>query len=420
MPLYDYKAKDRNGHTVTGTVDAPDEHAAAGMIRELGHLPMDIREARGRRTGPAHHTGSGFQIPTQNGPIPPQHGEAGNAFARYLIYPIWTGVNLKMLALFYRQLATMLAAGMSLSEALRSLSSRTRGRFGVIIAEMRDDVSQGRPMSGAMMRYPKVFSRLQIALVRAGESGGLLERMIDRIAAYLEYELKIRALIAKALIYPVIILIFAWLAYICVPVMSVLVKDGFVPFIVIVWPPILRGLIWVIGIIVVLKLIFQFYTPRLIWDSVKVHIPIVGGNARKIALSRFSNALAVLYAAGMSMVDSVDIAADACANLYMGRAIKYAIPALQSGRGLTESLTRTRVLSPMVLDMLAVGERSGDMDATLQKAAEYMDSEVDASIHKIGIALFVLMILIAGFIVGSIVIDFWRKLYDAIMGAAGQ
>jgi len=404
MPLYNYKAKDRNGETVTGTVEAPDQHAAAGAVRELGHLPMEIREARARRAG---------ETPTE-------HGEAGNAFARYLIYPIWTGVNLRMLALFYRQLATMLAAGMSLSESLRSLGSRTRGRFGVIIAEMRENVSRGGPMSGTMMRYPKVFSRLQTALVRAGESGGLLERMIDRIAAYLEYELKIRALIAKALIYPLVILIFAWLAFVCVPVLPTLVKEGFAPFITIAGPPILWGIAWVVGTVIVLKLVFQFDVPRLVWDTIKVHIPIVGGNARKIALSRFSNALAVLYAAGVSMADGVDIAADACANLYVGRSIKYAIPALQSGRGLTESLTRTRVISPMVLDMLAVGERSGDMDATLQKATEYMDSEVDASIHKIGIALFVVMILIAGIIVGRMVVDFWQKFYSGLKGAVDQ
>lgn len=401
MPLYEYKAKDRDGQTVSGTVDAPDQYAAAAAVRELGHFPMDIREARARRAGP-------------------QNGEAGNALARYLIYPIWTGVNLKMLALFYRQLATMLAAGMSLAEALRSLENRTRGRFGVIIAEMRENVSCGGPMSAAMMRHPKVFSRLHTALVRAGETGGLLERMIDRIAGYLEYELKIRALIAKALIYPIIILIFAWLASICVPALPKLVNEGFTPFIHIVGPSLLQGLIWVIAIIVVLKLVFQFYAPRLVWDCVKVHIPIAGANARKIALSRFSNALAVLYAAGVSMADSLDVAADACGNLYMGRAIKCAIPALQSGRGLTESLARTRVISPMVLDMLAVGERSGDMDATLSKATEYMDGEVDSSIHKIGIALFVVMILIAGILVGSIVVGFWQKFYSSLAGAVNQ
>lgn len=401
MPIFDYKAKNRAGTTVTGTVDALDEHSAAEMIRELGHLPMDIRAAR---------------VTAQ----PQASAEAGSAFARYLIYPLWTGVNIKMLALFYRQLATMLAAGMALSEALRSIENRSRGRFRIIVAEMRENVSGGGRLSDTMVRYPKVFSRLQIALVRAGEGGGLMDSMVDRIALYLEYEIKIRALIAKALIYPVVILIFAVLVQATIPHVLVLVNSGFGPFFVLVWPSLSVWVVRILAIIVVLKLVFQFYTPRLIWDCVKVHIPVVGGNARKIAMSRFSRAMAVLYAAGMSMSESIDLAAEACANLYISRAMKYAIPAIQSGVGLTEALTRTGAVSPMVLDMMSVGERSGSTDAVLQKVADYMDDEVDASVHKIGIALFVLMILIAAVVVLMVAIRSYTGMFNAEMKAGGQ
>lgn len=400
MPIFDYKAKDRAGTTVMGTVDAIDEHAAAEMIREMGHLPMSIAVAR---------------LSAQ----PRQSAEAGSAFARYLIYPLWTGINIKMLALFYRQLATLLNSGMALSEGLRSIGSRTRGRFGVIMDEMREHVSNGGRLSDTMIRYPKVFSRLQIALVRAGERGGLLERMIDRIALYLEYEIKIRALIAKALIYPMVILVFAVVMQVTIPHIQVLIYQGFAPFFALVWPSLGGWILRVLLIIVVLKLVFQFYTPRLIWDCVKVQIPVVGGNARRIAMSRFSRAMAVLYAAGMSMSDCIDIAADACANLYIGRAMKHAIPALQSGVGLTEALTRTGAVSPMVLDMMSVGERSGSTDAVLEKVADYMDDEVDASIHKIGIALFVLMILIAAVVVASIVIRFYTGYFSKMLGSQG-
>lgn len=396
MPVYDYRAKDRSGNTVTGTVSAVDERAAADMIREMGHLPMDIHAGREAR-------------------VAQQSTEAGNAFARYIIYPLWTGVNIKMLALFYRQLSTMLGSGMALSEALRSIGHRTRGRLGVIIAEMQENVSRGGPMSATMSRYPKVFSRLQIGLVRAGEGGGLMDQMVERIASYLEYEIKIRALIAKATVYPIIILISALVAFICVPHLEVLVNDGSGPFFALIWPGLRAWILWFIVIIVVMKLLFQFETVRIVWDCVKVQFPGVGGNARKIAMSRFSRALAVLYTSGMSMAESIDIAADACANLYIGRRVKFAIPGAQSGVGLTESLTRTGAVSPMVLDMLSVGERAGSMDTVLQKVADYMDEEVDASIHKLGIALFVLMILIAGVVVGYIVIKFFMGFYGKLV-----
>ena len=185
-----------------------------------------------------------------------------------------------------------------------------------------------------------------------------------------------------------------------------------------VWPALRAWTLGCIGLIVFLKLLFQFDSARLVWDCVKVNIPFVGGSAHKIAMSRFSRALAILYAAGLSLAQGVDIASDACANLYVGGKIKYAIPAIQSGKGLTESLARTRAVSPMVLDMLAVGERAGSMDASLQKVSDYMDGEIDAAMHTLGIALFVLMTLAAGAIVGYIVIEFWNRIYGGIAGLA--
>ena len=121
----------------------------------------------------------------------------------------------------------------------------------------------------------------------------------------------------------------------------------------------------------------------------------------------------------MPLSESVDVASDACANLYIGRGMKYAIPALQSGQGLTESLASTRSVSPMVLDMLAVGEKSGSSDAVLQKVSDYMDEEVDASIHKLGIALFVLMLLAAGGVVGYIAIQFYTGYFNNVLGSQG-
>lgn len=399
MTTFSYKAKDRAGNTVTGAVEAATASEAAGMVREMGHLPMDIQEAGAGRAESAASR------------------EAGSAFARYFIYPLWTGVNIKMLALFYRQLATLLASGMPLSQSLDSIGRRQRGRLGIIVQEMRENVTGGGRLSDTLVRYPRIFSKLQIALIQAGEAGGLLEQMVERVATYLEYEIHIRDLLSKALIYPIIILLFAWLAFHVVPVLPLLMERGFAPFIAVVGPPVLRQLCGFLVLVIVLKLVFQFEIPRLAWDYAKSNIPVLGGNARKIAMSRFSNAMAVLYAAGMSMAQCVDIASDACANLYLSRSMKCAVPAIQSGQGLTESLSRTRVVSPMVLDMLAVGERTGSTDAVLRKAADFMDAEVDSSIHKIGIALFVIMIVVAGIVVGSIVIGFWGGFYSGLSGA---
>jgi type II secretory pathway component PulF len=380
MTTFNYKAKDRSGKTVTGTVEAATASEAAGMVRELGHLPMDIRAVGARRAESAAPR------------------EAGSAFMRYFVFPLWTGVNIRALALFYRQLATMLAAGMTVSEALRSAGSRTRGRLGVLIAEMRDSTLKGGRMSEVISRHPRVFAPLQVHLIRAGEESGTLDGMVDRIATHLEYELTIRRMVSKTLFYPILIL----LAIMLIPHSpTLIVGGGFLPFVREVWE---SNRLLIEGLIVALiacKLLLQFKPVRLVWDTVKIVPPVLGTAAHKIAMSRFSKALAILHSAGLPLAQCVSISADACANLAVGEAIRRAIPAIQAGEGLTESLAKTRRVSPMVLDMLVTGERTGSMEIVLSKVSEYMDSEVDATLHKVGLALFVLCILIAGGIVLS-------------------
>lgn len=401
MTIFDYKAKNSAGATVVGTVDAADERGAADAIRAMGHLPMSITAAK--KTAQ----------PKANAP-------QGNIIARYLLYPVWTGVNIKMLSIFFRQLSTLLASGMSIAEALRSISTRMRNRLGTIADEARNDVSGGGKFSDSLSRYPHVFGRLQIALITSGERAGQLDTMADRIAQSLEYEIKVRGLIAKALFYPVLVLIFATLVSLIIPYASVLVNDGFATFFGLVKPTLIHWALWVGALVISIKLIFQFSIPRLIWDAIKVNIPIVGANAHKVAMSRFSRSMAILYAAGLSMSESVDIAADTCANLFVARGLKRAIPAIQSGAGLTDSLSKTKAVSPIVLDMISVGERSGSADTVLEKVADYMDEEVDASIHKMGIAIYVLMILVAAGLVGSIAAKFFLGYFESLLGAARQ
>lgn len=401
MSSFNYTAKDRSGNTVNGIIDASDERLAAAMIREQGYMPVTIKLAH---------------LP---GAPKPVSDEAGSALERYLVSPLWTGVNIQQLYFFYNQLATLLAAGMTLSEALRSIGSRSKGRLRRIIDEAQNNVQRGGRLSETMSRYPKVFNNLQISLVRVGEGGGMLEQMINKIASYLEYEMGIRKMIVKATIWPVITLIFALFISICLPYIQILINQGFAPFLKATWPQFRVAFFGSIGTVVILKLLFQFDIVKLMWDSIKIQPPVIGTCARKLAMSRFCRALAVLYSAGMPISESVNAAADACANLAIGRGIKYGVPALQAGQGLTETLTKTRAVTPLVLDMLHTGEQAGNMDAVLQKSADYIDDEADATIHKLSIALFVLMILIAGVIVGMMVIKFWGGYYNDMLKVTG-
>jgi len=395
MPLYHYKAKDKSGATLFGEVDATDEHEAAAQVRELGLFPMDIRAMQ-----------------ASSRPRQVVAADTPGMFSR-ILHSFWTGVGLRQLALFYRQMATLLNAGVAISDALNSTRARTRGRLQAIIDEACDGVAHGKPMSETMIRYPWVFSDLQLALVQAGEHGGMLEGCIDRLATYLEYELRVRRLIVKALFYPCMILAFVVL----MPVVVKLIRPEaakmlpYDPVELLAWyGP------WLIAGWIVTRIAFQFEAPRAAWDALKTAPPLIGTAARKIAMSRFCRAFGTLYEAGLSHMQCVAIAADATANRHVARKLRSAIPSIQSGNPLTESLAATGALMPNVIDMLAVGEKTGDYNSVLQKISDYLEEEVDSTIQKLGIVIFVLSILAAGVAVAMIVVKFYSGYFGSMLG----
>jgi type II secretory pathway component PulF len=285
---------------------------------------------------------------------------------------------------------------------------------------MKDNVQRGQPLSDTLDKYPRVFSPLQTSLVRVGESGGMLDEMMDRIASYIEHELKIRRMVAMATFYPVLVLCFALFMMVALPHIQELVSGSAATFFALIGPAILRVLAVAVIVIVSLKLLFQFQTVRLVWDSVKVLPPLVGTACRKTAMSRFSRALALLYSAGLGMPEALSAAADASANLYIASGVKKAIPAIQRGEGLTASLGATRALTPMVMDMLTTGEKTGSTDAVLEKVADYMDEEVQITIQKLGVVLFVGMIVAAGVVVAVIAASFYGGYFNSLLNSQGQ
>lgn len=396
MPKFAYKAKDSDGNTVTGELEANNERDAAILIREKGHWPIEIRRA----------TGAGAPTPHR----------FWSRLGYYVIEPIWTGVNIAQLALFYRQLATMLGSGMSLTEALNSIGRRTRGRLGRIVREAAVRAQGGCPLSETLARYPRIFTSFQLSLLKAGETGGLLERMVDRIATYLEWELTIRRRIAAATFYPKLLAV----CILVIPLFPTLVLRGPASFLLAVYSNIRSVVLGLVGFIIAIKLVFQFESTRLVWDFVKLQFPVLGWSAHKIAMARFSRAMSALYAAGVSIAECVSIAADASGNVYLARRLKGTIGRLHAGESLTTSLSASRALSPIVLDMLATGEKTGATDVVLDKVADYMEEEVDATLQKVGPVLLVVGVLIAGFVVGMMVVNFYSGYFSNLLGGVGQ
>jgi type II secretory pathway component PulF len=398
MKKFVYKAKDNEGNTVSGELEAEDERSAAAMIRQMGCWPIEIRAASSLS---AVHS---------------VQARSGHGLAYYLVEPIWTGVNITQLAFFYRQLATLLGSGMTLGEALVAVGKRTRGRLGRIVREAAVQVQHGRPLSEILARYPRVFGSLQLSLLRTAESSGALDRMVDQIATYLEYELTIRRRIATATFYPKLLVV----SIIFIPLLPTLVLKGGKAFLGQLYLNVGSLFLKLLALIIGLKLLFQFESTRLVWDFVKLKFPILGWTAHKIAMSRFCRALAILYSAGVPIAESVFAAADASGNVYLARKLKHAVSGLRAGKTLSESLASTRVVSPIVLDMVTTADKTGETDAILSKVADYMDEESDATLQKVGPVLFVVSILLAGIWVAFTAVQFYARYFTNLLGGYGQ
>lgn len=383
MPTFTYKAKDRNGGTVDGLLDAPDTKAAAGMIREMGYWPLDIRQQGGENV---QKTRSGESV-----------------FA-----PIWTGVSVRSLAVFFRQLSTMLEAGMSLSEALDSLGrQKGMGRLPKIALVAAEHIRDGGLFSDVLARYPRTFSSMQMGLVRAGETGGMLDSMIGRIADYLERELALRHKFSRVTFYPKLIAVFIIAAILFVSRINDIIAGGWPVVWSILWNKAVPVALGVLGAYIVLKLLLTVPPIRYVWDDIKLSFPVLGWVTRKLAMSRFSTALSVMYSAGVPISHAVELSSDSLGNEVLRRKVLQSVPRLQSGGNISDALRQTGGVPEFVLGMISTGERTGSMDQVLDKVSEYYDSEAETTIEKSGYLLFVLLIVAAGVVVAYIVLNFY-------------
>ncbi|MGC8784878.1 MAG: type II secretion system F family protein [Armatimonadota bacterium] len=383
MPVYRYTAKNQQGGTVTGLVEAEDTRRAAGIVREMGLLLLDVRPERA--------------VSTQ---------QAEQAVMQKVVYPVYSGVSVRDLAIFYRQLATAVRAGIPIHRALLSVAENTgKPRLRRVVQAVVNELMQGKPLAEAMSRHPHVFDDLQIALIRAGEEGGLLENMLERLADYLERDYKLRLKIRAGTFYPKVLL----LAGIFIPKIPVLVVGGgLIPYLreTVGWAaPILLA---VLAIVAVVRILLQIEPLREAYDSLKLMIPGIGGLVRQLAMARFSRAMAALYSAGVPLPRTIAISALAADNYYLTKHLRRAVAEVEHGQSISEAFRRTGVMPPLVLDMLQTGESTGNVDAMMDKVAEYYEQETDVKSGQAVIVLSVGVYLLIALWIASMIISFWQ------------
>jgi type IV pilus assembly protein PilC len=402
MPDYKYRGTKRDGSSTSGVMTAANKNELATILKRQQITPTKMSEK-----------GKEFNIPT-----------------------FGSGVNSKELAIFTRQFSVMIDAGLPLVQCLEILASQQENKtFQKVLTATRGQVEGGSTLSTAMRSSPKVFDPLYTNMVEAGETGGILDTILQRLSTYIEKNVKLQRAVKSALVYPIgvltvaggVIILLLWKV---VPIFATLFAglgvDLPLPTKIVVGLSNFIGsifglliLVAIAGIIIGLKVWYGTPSGRYAIDATILKLPVLGLLMRKIAVARFTRTLGTLISSGVPILEGLDITARTAGNAVVERALFKVRKSLEEGKSLTEPLKDSEVFPGMVTQMIAVGEQTGAMDAMLQKIADFYEEEVDAAVKDLLTALEPIMIVFLGVVVGGVVISMYLPLFSLIGKLAG-
>jgi type IV pilus assembly protein PilC len=403
MAIFKYSAKDNTGRLISGVIEADTDGMVIDRLRDMGFFITSL-ERTVERTDV-------FQA----------------------IQGLF-GIGLKDLAIFSRQFSTMVNSGLSLVRTMSILEQQTTNRrLRVIIAAVRADVEAGRPLSDAMGRHPKAFSSLYVNMVKAGETGGVLDEVLDRVATYLEKEQALRAKIRSAMVYPLLLSAAAlgglfFMTIVILPQFENLFKElgggGTLPLPTQIAISISVGIrrFWYLGIAATAGLVFlgrryiQTADGRMRFDRFKLKMPVMGELNRKIVVARFTRTLGTLIASGVPIMQSLEVVSKAIDNTVIGSAVDAVRASIREGQTIAIPLQFSGVFPPMVVQMAKVGEETGQLEQMLQKVADFYDVEVETTVASLTSLLEPLLIIFMGAVVGSMVIALYLPIFALATG----
>jgi type IV pilus assembly protein PilC len=403
MPVFTYKGTNRTGGAVAGELSAANKTELQSLLRRQQITPTRVSEK-----------GKEFNLPTFGG-----------------------GVSAKELAIFTRQFSVMIDAGLPLVQCLEILASQQENKtFQKVLTGVRGSVEGGSTLSAAMKQYPKVYDPLYSNMVEAGETGGILDTILQRLSTYIEKNVKLKAAVKSALIYPVGVLTIAGgvitlLLWKVVPIFATLFAglgvDLPLPTKIVIalshFVGSIFGLLIFVGLFAsVFGLKIWYGTPsgRMALDTVVLKLPVLGILMRKIAVARFTRTLGTLISSGVPILEGLDITAKTSGNAVVEKSLFQVRKSLEEGKSLTEPLKESEVFPGMVTQMIAVGEQTGAMDAMLQKIADFYEDEVDVAVKDLLTALEPIMIVFLGLVVGGVVISMYLPLFSLIGKLSGN
>jgi type IV pilus assembly protein PilC len=395
---YDYKVRDRSGNMVTGQLVGDSEGLVMAKLREMGMTPVEVKRAN-----------AGLKMEIN---LRPGH------------------VKLKYLSIFGRQFATMVNSGLPILRALAILADQTESKeLQKVLTQVRIDVEQGASLSGAMSKHPKAFNDLFLAMVKSGETGGVLDTVLLRLADTIEDEVELRRKIKSAMTYPIavvalVVLLMSAMLFFVVPQFQSIYATlgGTLPLptrVLLGASNGARKYWYMVGLAIFgFSFFFRRYkntaAGKATIDAVKLKVPIFGSLFHKTAIARFSSTLGMLLRSGVPILQALEIVSETVNNSVMSKAINDVQGSVREGESIARPLSRHAVFPPMVVQMLAVGEETGAVDTMLDKVADFYNSEVSAAVDSLTSLIEPLLIAVIGGAVGAAVVALYMPMFNII------
>ncbi|MBN2256168.1 MAG: type II secretion system inner membrane protein GspF [Deltaproteobacteria bacterium] len=403
MPVYEYRALNDRGKKVKGIIDADSLIAARQKLRETSIFTVDLKESTA--------------------------GDKEEATEKQSIASLFARVSFREVTTTTRQLATLLNGGLPLITALSALLSQiTNPLLKKTMAQVKEDVNEGKSLGQSLSRYPQIFSPFYVNMVRAGEASGALDIVLERLADVIESQQALRGKIKAALAYPVFMFfigafVLFFLTTFVIPKITGIFEEmhqtlpGITVFLISIssflklyW---LFIVIFMISVFFVLRYCVKKTTRgRLMWDRVKISVPLFGPLLQKLALARFSRTLGTLLQSGVPLLTALSIVKNVVNNRLLAAAIEAAATDVEAGHALSGTLSKSTFFPPMAVQMISAGEHSGNVETMLYKVAESYEHDVESSVVALTSILEPVMILIMGVFVGFIVVSILLPIFE--------
>lgn len=409
MIQYSYKARDKNGNLIENTISAESEDFARNLLSEKGLWVVELKKDRSEKKSSLDINLDGF-------------------FAKLM------GIPFKDIVVFCRQFSALVDSGIAMLRSLNILASQTKNpNLGQILKDIRDDVEQGISLSEAFAKHPKVFDQLFISMIKAGETGGVLDQVLQRIAAFMEYKARLTSKIQSAMTYPIVVCVFATIIFFIMltfilPRFSAIFSQlgdelpAYTQFLInisefIRSPMSLFLLLALIAVGFGLSKIYSTEQGRYFFDTLLLKIPVLGGLIQKVSISRFTRTFGTLIKSGVPILTALEIVENSSGNAVVARVIKEVQNEVVQGGLVHVPLEKSWVFPPMVSSMISIGEETGELDSMLTKIADFYDTEVEAGIESLTSLLEPFMMVFLGGMIGAVIVGMYLpmfKIFEAL------